>query len=80
MYGVFLAVVADFFASLPTLQKAWSAPSTESQSVYVAGLLSAALSLPLVEKWGILYGAFPLYFLTQNLGILLILWARKNHQ
>lgn len=46
--AILLAAIADGFASMPTLIKAWRFPETETGSAYIASFVSVVLVLPLL--------------------------------
>jgi len=72
------ALLADTFATVPTVVHAWRAPRSESLSPYLAGLVSSLLALPGHETFELLALAFPVYFVALNLVIVLtIILARS---
>ncbi len=62
---LFLAI-ADIFACIPTIMKAWTYPETETGITYFAGLVSVLLVIPAIPVWNIENSAFPLYLLVAN--------------
>ncbi len=74
--AILLLVIADGFAALPTLRKAWLKPETETKITYAAGFLGVVLILPSIPVWNIENSAFQIYLLIVNF-ILLIAVFRK---
>jgi hypothetical protein len=54
--GVLIA--ADLFAAIPTFRKSFTTPESESWSVFLAGLMSAVLTLLTVTDWNFATIAF----------------------
>jgi hypothetical protein len=76
--AIVMAVVADIFATLPTLQKAWKKPKSETAATYVAGLASAVVVLPTIPSLTVEHLAFQLYFVGLNMVILAVIFLRKG--
>ena len=55
------SVVADALAGFPTMVKSWRHPETESASAYVAGFVSAVITLLTVKHASVTVVTFPLY-------------------
>ena len=51
-------VAADLFAAIPTVRKSFLAPESEDWTVFVAGLVSAVLTLLTVTDWNFATVAF----------------------
>lgn len=62
---LFLAV-ADLFATLPTIIKAWKYPATETVYTYLVGLFTAIIIIPAIPVWNIENAAFQVYLLIAN--------------
>lgn len=62
---LFLAV-ADLFATLPTIIKAWKYPETETAYTYLVGLFTAIIIIPAIPVWNIENAAFQVYLLISN--------------
>ena len=66
-------MAADCIAGLPTTCKSWNVPETESVGVYLAGVVNALLSLPIVKVWTTAEVAFPIQIaLLTGLQVLLV--------
>lgn len=59
--AILLAIISDFFATIPTLAKAWFYPETESVTPYVTGLFNLATPFFAMRTWSPSEYAFPLY-------------------
>lgn len=75
--AILLAAVADGFAALPTIRKAWKFPETETGVAFLAGFVSVVLIIPSIPVWDIKNSAFQIYLLIAN-GIILIAVYRKR--
>lgn len=72
LLAILLAAVADVFASLPTLIKAWRFPATETFYTYFVGLFTAALVVPAIPVWNIENAAFQVYLIIVNTALCLV--------
>ena len=61
--AVLLALAGDAIATLPTIIKAWKHPETETGTLYIASIISAALILPAIPVWNVVNSAFQIYLL-----------------
>jgi hypothetical protein len=64
--AILLLAVADLFATLPTIIKAWKYPETETLYTYFIGLLTASIIIPAIPVWNIENSAFQIYLLLAN--------------
>lgn len=64
--AILLAAVADLFATLPTVFKAWKHPETETLYTYFVGLFTASIVIPAIPVWNIENAAFQIYLLAAN--------------
>lgn len=64
--AILLAAVADLFATVPTVLKAWKYPETETPYTYFVGLLTASIVLPAIPVWNIENASFQIYLLIAN--------------
>lgn len=77
MTAIALAIVADGLAALPTLKKSWSAPESESVSVYAATILSAGFGMWAVGEWRPEAYAFGAYLILINIAIVAALYRSR---
>lgn len=70
--AILLAAIADLFATLPTIIKAWNFPKTETLYTYFVGLFTASIVIPAIPVWNIENAAFQLYLLVANIFLFLI--------
>jgi hypothetical protein len=75
--ALLIAIIADFFAAIPTLQKAWSHPRSESWVAYAISAGGFSLSFLAIQSYTFQNYAFVIYVLFQN-GILALLSARRS--
>ena len=55
------AIVADFMAGLPTVQKSWTHPETETVHSYAGAAISMAVVLLTIDHWTFDVAAFPIF-------------------
>jgi hypothetical protein len=60
--AVFLSILADLVAGVPTVIKAYKEPHTERYLVFLLGSIGAIITLLAIDKWEFSYYAFPIYF------------------
>ncbi len=73
---LFLAI-ADGFACIPTLTKAWKHPETETGLAYITSLIAAIIILPSITVWNIENSAFQIYLLAANTALLFVVYRKK---
>ena len=64
--AILFAAIADGFACIPTLRKAWLYPETETGLAYIMSFLAALIVIPAIPVWNIENSAFQIYLLTAN--------------
>ena len=67
--AVLFCIIADLFASLPTLVKAYIDPSSEYPLPYLMSATAMVVTLLTVESWTFTVYGFPLYMLMVNAAI-----------
>lgn len=70
--AILLAAMADLFATLPTIFKAWRFPETETLYTYFAGFFTATIVIPAIPVWNIENAAFQVYLLIANTALFLV--------
>ncbi|MDO8435472.1 MAG: hypothetical protein Q7S89_02210 [bacterium] len=70
--SILLAAIADLFATLPTIIKAWRYPETETVYTYFIGLFTASMVIPAIPVWNIENSAFQIYLLIANASLFII--------
>lgn len=65
--AIVFSIVADIFATLPTLQKAYHDPASEYAWPYMLSMISMVIALLAIREWSFLVYAFPLYMLCINM-------------
>lgn len=75
--AIVCAVIADGWAGLPTLIKAWKHPETETGATYAASFLSLILVLPAIPEWNIENAAFQLHLLIASLLLLFATYRKR---
>jgi hypothetical protein len=75
--AIFLAVLGDGFACLPTIVKAWKHPETETGVTYLASFVSVLLVIPSIPVWNIENSAFQVYLLIASTLLLVAVYRKK---
>ncbi len=76
--ALILTIVADAFATLPTMKKAWLFPETETGSTYIAFLFSLLLIVPLmIDVWSIENYVFIIYLIIQNIILIFEIYRKR---
>lgn len=70
--AIIFAILADGLAALPTIVKAYKFPQTESGWLYLAGVISALLTLLTIKTWSFAYYGFPTYIVIVSSIIFLL--------
>jgi hypothetical protein len=77
--SIILVVVADILAFIPTVRKSWSAPHTETLSLYVTNTLRFTLALLAVKNYTVLSSLWIVaWVLANGLFSLLLVVRRKS--
>ena len=63
LLAILFAILADLFAAIPTIQKIYKHPETESSAVFGLGIVSSLLTLLTIKVWRPEEYAFSLYVL-----------------
>jgi hypothetical protein len=67
LLSLFLSIVADLFASIPTLIKAYNHPETETTLAYGAEMVSSLIILLTIHNWIFANYFFTIYILLMNI-------------
>ncbi len=75
--AILLVVIADGFAAIPTIRKAWRYPETETGITYPTSFVSVLLILPSTVLWNIENSAFQIYLLIIDVILLFAVYRKK---
>ncbi len=75
--AILFFAIADGFALIPTLIKAWRFPETETGYAYIAGLIAVLLVIPSIPVWNIENSAFQIYLLIANILLIGCVYRKK---
>jgi hypothetical protein len=78
LVALLMSIVADIFASMPTVVKSYLAPHTESAAAYSLSVISMIVTLLTVRQWNVMSWAFPLYILAINLTLVTLIVLPKR--
>lgn len=65
--AILFSILADGLAAIPTVIKSYHQPETESGSIFLCGLIMAALTLLTITDWTFAHWGFPVYIFGINL-------------
>jgi len=68
--AITFSIIADSFAGLPTLFKAYKDPSSEYSQPYLLSIVSMVILLLTLTSWTYVSSAFPIYMLVSNIFLL----------
>lgn len=77
LLAVSFLAIADAFAALPTILKAWEFPETETGLTYFASLIAVLLVLPSISVWNIQNSAFQIVLIGTNLVLLFAVYRKR---
>ncbi len=75
--AIIFAILSDFFAFIPTFQKGWKFPETETASVYLVGIFNNVLGLLIIHDWSFTIYSFGLYLVVANIVMVYFLYHKK---
>lgn len=59
--AIFFSILADGFASIPTIIKSYFKPESESSLVYLLSMINAGIALLTIKIWNFAHWGFPIY-------------------
>lgn len=59
--AIFFAILADGFASIPTVVKSYRQPESESYKIFLFGMINAGITLLTIKSWTFAHWGFPVY-------------------
>lgn len=78
--AIIFAVFTDFFATLPTLIKAWIHPETESSMTFFMGLISSCTTFAAIKLWIFPEYGFISYIALTDCLIIFSIYRKKLSQ
>ena len=76
LYGLLFSLLADLFAAVPTVRKSFTHPHTENYHTFIAGSISALITLLTLNSWDLFSAAFPIYIFGINTLIAFLILSR----
>jgi len=61
--AILFAILADGFASIPTIIKSYRNPETENSPIFFFGMVNAGITLLTIKTWNFAHIGFPIYIL-----------------
>lgn len=59
--AILFSIIADAFASLPTVIKSYKEPETENSTIFLFGMINSGLTLLTIKDWSFAQWGFPVY-------------------
>jgi len=75
--AIIFSIVSDVLAAVPTLNKGWRNPETESAWPFIIGIFSPMTSFLVTTTWGFAELAFPIYLIVINILLVFSVSKRK---
>ncbi|MBI5135481.1 hypothetical protein HZA86_04600 [Candidatus Uhrbacteria bacterium] len=75
--AILLLAIADGFATLPTLVKAWRYPDSETGITYILVFVATLLVLPSISVWNIQNVAFQIYLLMSAIALIISVYRQR---
>lgn len=60
-WAILFSILADGFASIPTVIKSFHQPETESSKIFLLGMMNAGITLLTIKSWTFAHWGFPVY-------------------
>ncbi|MEI9990588.1 MAG: hypothetical protein WDM86_11165 [Rhizomicrobium sp.] len=74
--ALYLDILVDLFALVPTLRKAWRSPESENRAGWALSAAGMSVNLIAVADWSLRISAYPLYCLVATGSVALVLQIR----
>lgn len=78
--AIFLSILADLFAAIPTIAKSYQNPSSESVGTYLATAAGGAITLLAIPHWTFTVCGFPLYAMTVCVVIMVLITLPRSRK
>jgi hypothetical protein len=73
LFAILFSIIADLFATFPTLTKSWTNPETENTAGYIYPVLNSVISMMVIKTWNAGSAAYPIYIFLNNLIMYIII-------
>lgn len=74
--AIIFSIMADAFASIPTIVKSYRDPDTESDTIFWFGFLNAVIGILAIGTWNFQQYGFPIYLVFVNLTLAILIRFR----
>lgn len=74
---IVFAILADFFAGVPTIVKSWKDPQSESPLLYILSSFGNIIGLLVITDWTFAAYGFGIYLILMNSSILLGIYQKR---
>lgn len=64
--AIFFSILADTFATFPTIVKSYRHPESENDLPYSFGIVNGGIALLTLQQWGFQHYGYPLYLVLAN--------------
>jgi hypothetical protein len=78
--ALWLGILSDFFASIPTLTKCYTHPQTESWKTYALAVLSSLVAVLTVKPWAFVNYSFAFYVMLINVVFVALILVPRQKQ
>lgn len=74
--AIFFSIIADGLAAVPTILKSYHHPESESATIFLFGVINAAIGMLVISQWNFENYGFPLYLFFVNLVLGLLIYFK----
>ncbi len=78
--AILFSIIADGLAALPTIRKSFSNPETESENVFIGGIIAGGITILALKSYNLAHLGFPLYILSVNTILVLLIRFRLGNK
>ena len=78
--AILFSILADLFAAIPTLIKAWRHPETESGLAYILSALAQITGFIAMKRWDFSESAFGIYVFVLNTCLIVAIYRKRIMQ
>ncbi len=75
--SIAFAILADFFAGIPTIIKSWQHSETENSAPYIFGIINSIIIVLIITQFSFSNLGFPIYLTLANIIIILGIYHKK---
>lgn len=75
--ALYMNIATEFIGLIPTINKAYRRPWTESSAAWIIGTIGAALNIFAITEWTLAIALYPVYVFVTNVAITYFIMQKK---